>query len=256
MADVDKTPSSSSSCGKHEDLVSYLYKEATPEETRLFESHLSGCSACRDEIAAFERVRDQLQQWQVADLPVLRVVAGEAQPTRSFLAILKELFTVMPVWVKLATVAAMAIVVLSATGIRISIGRDGFALSSRFEQKPPEVVAGVPVQQQPRGSYARAEQLEQLRADLSALVTQKIADSERLQRDQVRAELVSLQADLKNLRSADLARIVARVQEHQSRLATIERDLDRREGSDITDLLFSELTTKENRTASSASRGD
>jgi len=225
----------------HEALMAYLYKEAAPDEARRFEAHLNDCAACKQELAGFERVREQLQQWQVVDLPIVRVVADPQPMRRSFLAVLKELLTIMPIWAKVASVAAMALVVMAMTGTNLSLGRDGFSLSAKMigsHDRPGPVVNPATAQ------YASAEQLEQLRVNMASLVSQKIAESERQQKEDLKAELVSLQNDLQNMRSADLAKIVARVQEHQSRLQTIERDLDRREGSDLTDILFSEMLTK------------
>ena len=62
-------------CGMHEALLAYLYDEATPEESTLVNSHIAGCVSCEQELRAFERVRTTLQQWQIDDLPVLRLVA-------------------------------------------------------------------------------------------------------------------------------------------------------------------------------------
>jgi hypothetical protein len=76
------------------------------------------------------------------------------------------------------------------------------------------------------------------------LVSEMIAESERQQRDALKAQLVSLEAQLQNIHSANLAKIATRIQEHQVRLKTIERDIDRHEGSDLTDILFSEMTGK------------
>jgi len=50
-------------------------------------------------------------------------------------------------------------------------------------------------------------------------------------------------------------KIAMRVQEHQVKLRTLERDIDRREGSDLTDILFSELNTKHERPPSGAQNG-
>ncbi|HJQ25980.1 MAG TPA: zf-HC2 domain-containing protein [Blastocatellia bacterium] len=251
MNEANQTPA----CGMHEALMAYLYKEATADDARRFEAHLEACAACRQELADFECVRQQLQQWQVVDLPIVRVVADPQPAKRSFLAVLKELFTVMPVWVKVASVAAVALIVMAVTGTSISIGRDGFAINTRMVGTRQASEGGTVVKP-PTSAYVSAEQLEQLRANLTALVAQKIADSERQQKEALKAELVSLQGDLQNMRSADLAKISARVQEHQARLQTIERDLDRREGSDLTDLLFSELLNKPTRPAGSTPGGD
>jgi len=54
--------------------------------------------------------------------------------------------------------------------------------------------------------------------------------------------LVSLESQLQTMHTTDLAKLASRIQEHQARLKTIERDLDRREGLDLTDILFSEVS--------------
>ncbi|HEY9231497.1 MAG TPA: zf-HC2 domain-containing protein [Blastocatellia bacterium] len=253
MNEANQTPA----CGMHEALMAYLYKEATADEARRFEAHLDECAACKHELADFERVRQQLQQWQVVDLPIVRVVADPQPARRSFLAVLKELLTVMPVWAKAASVAGIALIVMAVTGTSVSIGRDGFSINTRMIGSPRPVEGPMTVAvNRSRAEYVSAEQLEQLRANLTALVAQKIADSERQRREALKAELVSLQSDLQNMRAADLAKISARVQEHQSRLQTIERDLDRREGSDLTDLLFSEVLSKPTQPMGSTPGGD
>ncbi|HKP13984.1 MAG TPA: zf-HC2 domain-containing protein, partial [Blastocatellia bacterium] len=210
-----------SPCEMREAMMAYLYKEATADESRRFETHLGQCAACRQELAGFERVREQLQQWQVSDLPVVRVVADPQPARRPFLAVLKELFAVMPLWVKAASVAAVALLVMAVTGTSVSVNREGFSFSARM-------IGGASERPAPAATPARAqnvssEQLDQLRANLAALVSQKIAESERQQQEELRAQLVSLQSDLQAMRSTELAKIVARVQQHQSRLQTIER---------------------------------
>ena len=92
-----------------------------------------------------------------------------------------------------------------------------------------------------------ADQLEQVRASLTAIVSQMIAESERQQKDELKAQLVNLESQFQNMRSADLAKIATRVQEHHIKLRTLERDIDRREGSDLTDILFGELNARPER---------
>src|SRR5262245_34443646 len=108
MSDKEKT----ANCDMHEALVSYLYNEATPEENALIERHLRECTACKEELHSFERVRGMLQQWQIDDLPVVRVVAERSSSERSVLSILKELISVTPIWAKALAAAAMVLVVL------------------------------------------------------------------------------------------------------------------------------------------------
>ena len=90
--------------------------------------------------------------------------------------------------------------------------------------------------------------IEQVRAEVKGLVNQLIAESERQQRDDLKAQLVSLESQLNNMHSADLSKLATRIQEQQARLRTIERDIDRREGLDLTDILFSEASKPTERT--------
>jgi hypothetical protein len=69
-----------------------------------------------------------------------------------------------------------------------------------------------------------------------------IADGERQQKEEIRLQLVGLESQLQNMRSADLAKLATRIQEHQQRLRSLEQDIDRREGLDLTDILFSEAS--------------
>jgi hypothetical protein len=227
-----------------EALVSYLYNEATPEETSRVQEHLAACSPCRQEVAEFERVRGMLQQWQLDDMPIVRLVTEAQSPRRSALAVLKELFIVTPVWAKALGVAAMAMLVLAVIGTNISVGRNGFSFRADILRRPSAAQPESLAASSSRDDSIKAADLERVRADVKILVSEMIAESERQQRDALKAQLVSLEAQLQNIHSANLAKIATRIQEHQVRLKTIERDIDRHEGSDLTDILFSEMTGK------------
>lgn len=56
-------------CEQREELLDYLYEEATPEVRRQMESHLAACSECRDEVRAFRNVREDLLAWAVPSQP-------------------------------------------------------------------------------------------------------------------------------------------------------------------------------------------
>lgn len=56
-------------CEKREQLLDYLYEEATPETRREMESHLAACDECRDEVRAFRNVREDLLAWAVPSQP-------------------------------------------------------------------------------------------------------------------------------------------------------------------------------------------
>jgi hypothetical protein len=244
MSNKPETPN----CNMHEALVSYLYDEATAEEIGVVKAHLTQCAACKQELQSFERVRGMLQQWQLDDLPVVRVVAERSSGARSVLGLVKELFSLTPLWAKGLAAVAMAMLVFAILGSDVSIGRDGFSFHAdllrrdRSGQQVSPAIAGT-------DGSPNNPNLELVRAEVKSIVNHLIAESERQQRDEVKAQLVSFEAQLQNLHSADLAKIATRIQEHQARLKTLERDIDRREGLDLTDILFSEVSKPAERPA-------
>lgn len=56
-------------CEQREQLLDYLYDEATPASRRDVERHLETCDECRDEIKAFRNVREDLLAWGVPNPP-------------------------------------------------------------------------------------------------------------------------------------------------------------------------------------------
>jgi hypothetical protein len=162
-----------------------------------------------------------LQQWQLDDLPVVRV---ETQPRRSFIVVLRELFTVMPLWAKAAGAVATAMLVFAILGTEVSIGRQGFSLSADITRSNKQKDA------------------ENLRAELQLMVNDMIVASERQQKDELRMKLVALESQLQNMHQADLSKLAANIEEQRARLRNVERDIDRREGLDLADILFSSVT--------------
>jgi len=225
-------------CDKHEALVSYLYNEATPEERALVEQHLNECVACKEELHSFERVRGMLQQWQIDDLPVVRVVADQAGE-RSMLSVLKQLISVTPIWAKALGAVAMALVVLAIIGTDVSIGSGGVSFRADLFRRDRSAQAPGASSVAPSSS---GSDIEQVRTEVKGLVNHLIAESERRQRDEIKAQLVSLESQLQTMHSADLTKLSTRIQEQQARLKTIEQDIDRREGLDLTDILFSDVS--------------
>jgi hypothetical protein len=237
MSNKQKNPN----CDMHEALVSYLYGEATAEETDRLEAHLTECTACKQELHSFERVRGMLQQWQLDDLPVVRVVAGRPSSERSMLGVLRELFALTPVWAKALGALAMAMLVLAVIGSDVSIGRNGFSFHADLFRRD-RTAQPISLTEANNSEAANGSNLELVRAEVKSMVNQLIAASERQQKDEMKAQLVSLEAQLQNMHSTDLAKIATRIQDHQARLKTLERDIDRREGLDLTDILFSEVS--------------
>jgi len=226
-----------------EALVSHLYKEATPEESRAVQAHLVSCASCREELAGFEQVRGMLQHWQVEQTPAIRVATPSARP--SALALIRELLSMTPLWGKAVGALAMAMLVFAVLGTDVKIGSGGFTMrTDLFRRNPPAAPPQMAVAPGQTGGQLSGPQVENLRAELISLVNTAIVDNERQQKDEIKMQLVSFEFQLKNMRATDLTRLSARIQEHQARLKTIEQDIDRREGSDLSDILYGENSSE------------
>jgi transcriptional regulator NrdR family protein len=133
-------------CHRAEDLVTYLYGEATATEERDFAAHLQQCDACRAEFTLFNQVHDSIVAWRNEALgsvvigesdvisPVTRPVLESTtfvqhERKLSALAALREFFTVSPFWLRGAT--ALACLLLCALMVMTV---------SRFSQTPVQVV--------------------------------------------------------------------------------------------------------------------
>ncbi|MBI3652348.1 MAG: zf-HC2 domain-containing protein [Acidobacteria bacterium] len=235
-------------CQMHELLVTYLYGETAPEESLRFEKHLLDCLSCRQELSAFEGVRESLQQWQFDEVPNVRVVTANAE-RKSALGLLKELFMIMPLWAKGLGAVALAMLVLAVLGTEVKIGKDGFSYRADVFRKgdPSTAQTGGATGTDTVAVKLSKEQLEQIRAGLMQEVTTLIAQSEQAQKEEVKTQLVNFQTQLKDMRSAELVKIAAQVQQHNLKIQTIEHDIDRREGLGLTDILLGESNTSNER---------
>ena len=134
-------------CGRSEELVAYLYGEATPVKAELFRRHLDACAACREELAAFGGVREGLGEWRAQVLgstPALdlhEAFTNAAPPrverVRSAAAALREFLALSPLWLRAGAAAALlAVCALAAlTVARAEVRWDANGLAFR---------AGVP----------------------------------------------------------------------------------------------------------------
>ena len=139
---------SQSECDRQQELVAYLYDEATAAERASFEDHLKGCDPCSAELNAFGRVRDELSTWQVGFAPRTEWVLP-----RGKMEVLRELLGLFPVWTRglaMAGVAsAVVLLALSIIGTRISSNKGDWAFSFGSSEKKNDVaVVAGPSQQQ------------------------------------------------------------------------------------------------------------
>ena len=138
MQDINERPI----CHRAEDLVTYLYDEASENDARDFVSHVERCDACRAELAVFQQVHKSILLWRSEALgsavnPATQSVTVHAEITQlvqharklSALAALRQFFSVSPLWLRGATAfAALLLCMLALLGI------------SRLWQQPSQIV--------------------------------------------------------------------------------------------------------------------
>ena len=150
-------------CHRAEDLVTYLYGEASEVDSRDFADHLQQCDACQVEFGVFQQVHDSVLVWRNEALgsafspaaPTHAAVdsAQFVQHKRKLSAIeaLREFFSVSPLWLRGATAfAALLLCVLAVLAI------------SRSWNKPVQVVNNA---REPMYSQQQFEQAVQQRVD-------------------------------------------------------------------------------------------
>ena len=135
-------------CHRAEDLVTYLYGEASVADARDFAGHLQRCDACRAEFAIFKQVHESVTLWRNEALGVTTSPSSQAatvlampdssQPERrlSALAALREFFSVSPLWLRSATaLAAVLLCVLAVLAISRSWNKPAQVAKSSAEEK-------------------------------------------------------------------------------------------------------------------------
>jgi len=155
-------------CHRAEDLVTYLYGEASEVDSRNFSDHLQQCDACRVEFGVFQQVHDSILVWRNEALgaafspAALTETAVDSsrfvQHKRKLSAIeaLLEFFSVAPLWLRGATAfAALLLCVLGVLAI------------SRSWNKP------VQIANKERGSEYSQQQFEQA---VQKQVAEKLAE--------------------------------------------------------------------------------
>jgi hypothetical protein len=160
-------------CHRAEDLVTYLYGEASAAAAQDFAGHLQKCDACRAEFAIFNQVHESIVLWRNEALGLAVSPAAQVSPaltedsTRfvrherklSALAALREFFNVSPLWLRGATTFASLLLCLLV------------ALAAlRLWQKPAQVANKA---NEPKYSQ------EQLNREVQKQVDDKVAELKR-----------------------------------------------------------------------------
>jgi anti-sigma factor RsiW len=168
-------------CERGEELVAYLYGEATKEDAGLFRRHLEACAVCREELAALGGVREGMAAWRAEALgtvpslnieealaPTARILPA-ASRERSARAALREFFSLSPLWLRAgafaATLAVCALVVFALARAEVRWGADGLAFRAGAAERVVKERVEVPVQ----SGYTDEQ--------VSAIVAQKVAEA-------------------------------------------------------------------------------
>jgi putative zinc finger protein len=218
-------------CHRSEDLVTYLYNEASAAEAQDFSSHVETCEACRAELAVFSQVHESILLWRNEALGSAFSPAPQAAPaltdattdSRQFvrqkrklpaLAALREFFRVSPLWLRGATAfAAVLLCLLAALAVSGVWNKRAPVANNSGEQKmytETQLKNEVAKQVDKQVSDFRRSQT-QTSANVSANVGEKASPQQapsqrelasfrvkpRLQRGLSRAEREQLLADLR-----------------------------------------------------------
>ncbi|HEX8189530.1 MAG TPA: zf-HC2 domain-containing protein [Pyrinomonadaceae bacterium] len=200
-------------CERGEELVAYLYGEATKEEAGLFRGHLEACAACREEFTALGGVREGLSAWRaealgtVPPLNIEEALAPAARANapapreRSARAALREFFSLSPLWLRAgalaATLAVCALAALTLARAEVHFGPDGLALRAGVTEKVVTEQAAVPTQV----GYT-AEQVNAVVAQkVAEAKAQFVAETER-QNDRRPEQVVNVTAAVRNSQRA------------------------------------------------------
>ena len=177
MKETAETPEM---CARAEDLVAYLYGEASPEVALDFKAHAELCDSCRTELAAFQQARGSIREWRQLSLGSTGASALAASASnetasrapsrqRSALAALREFFALSPVWMRAATavltVSACALVILSIAQAEIRWDDGGLSLrTGAARERLVERTRTVEVEKPVKVGYSQ-EELDQMVAE-------------------------------------------------------------------------------------------
>jgi anti-sigma factor RsiW len=180
-------------CERAEEFVTYLYGEATPEESRVFRQHLEACAVCREELAALGGVREAFGVWRaealgsLPSLDISRALAPAvvnrqtAERKRSASAALREFFSLAPLWLRAgafaATLALCALSALTLARAEVSWDANGLAFRTGGGAEVTKEQPTAPAQE----NVYTAQQLDAIVAQRVAEATAQLKEQQRQQ---------------------------------------------------------------------------
>lgn len=92
------------SCGRENDLVTFLYGELSDVEKKSFESHMRTCPLCQAQTSEFRSIRESVAAWRDESLGRAHVASaatyGINRRKTSALAGVRAFFDLSPLWMK------------------------------------------------------------------------------------------------------------------------------------------------------------
>jgi hypothetical protein len=148
-------------------LVGYLYDELPPAERSKFEAHLFACAECREEIAALRATRAHLAEWAPPEpnlgFQIIRAGTAPAVARR---------FRVSPAWGMAAAAVLLLAVASAIANLDVTIGRDGLSVRTGWSPNANPAPLVATVQPEPSAAPGAAGSDAALRAELLRMQTE------------------------------------------------------------------------------------
>jgi hypothetical protein len=232
-------------CDDKHRLVSYLYGEASPEESAAVQSHLAACAACAAEFSGLQDVRGHLAAWPAPEVDLgFAITRANALPARPAAIDAPRRVWAIPAWAQAVAAVLVLSVGAAIANLEVRYGADGITVRTGWNGIEPQAAA-APATAAPASTLASArtapaddawkaalaESEKRLRAELasarSAVAPQPaglartgadgetvlrqvralLEESERRQQRELALRVAQVTQDVEAQRRADLVRI-------------------------------------------------
>ena len=179
-------------CDRKEDLITYLYGEATATEKKSFEQHLNECKERGEELKASGRVGNDLRAWQVGFAPRTELVFQ-----RSKLDVLRELISLFPFWARgLAMAGAAAVIVVAALSV-YSLKSSTTTATALSEQQVQVIVSKAVADERAKMQQQNQAEFASFKTQLAAEYQTQLQAASAEHQNKLEAVKASLKAELK-----------------------------------------------------------
>lgn len=148
VSDMKET-SDIQACSRANDLVAYLYGEASERAKQDFQGHLLVCPLCRSDMDDFGGVRESIGLWRTQaldsadayapDMKLASAYQSQSDSThRSIFGAIRDFFAFSPMWVRGATAfASLLVAALVVVALMTLFGRTESPVVERQTQPAP-----------------------------------------------------------------------------------------------------------------------